>query len=104
MYEGGNGTWVYNYNLYYPYNGCSNQELSVAFQGEYSSVQYVICPVGVHEGTLFPVILCWIVSSCSSFAGRGPISILSGGPCRMDPSVIEHNYWFRDNFALEVKF
>ncbi|KAK9829158.1 hypothetical protein WJX72_004238 [[Myrmecia] bisecta] len=46
----GTGAWVFNYNLYYSYNGCGNIDLSLAFHGEYSAVDGYVCPIGIHEG------------------------------------------------------
>jgi hypothetical protein len=46
------GTWIFNYNLFYSFNGCSNQLLSVAFNATYSAAEYYMCPTGIHEGVV----------------------------------------------------
>lgn len=45
-----NGTWYYNYNLYYSWNGCSNQAMAISINGSHDVLDYVACPLGVHEG------------------------------------------------------
>ncbi|KAL4419239.1 hypothetical protein ABPG77_001177 [Micractinium sp. CCAP 211/92] len=44
------GLWVFSYNLYYSWNGCSNQDIAISLNGEQQVVQYIVCPIGVHEG------------------------------------------------------
>lgn len=41
--------WLYNFNLYYSWNGCSNQEFAINADGEIERLQYLMCPTGVHE-------------------------------------------------------
>lgn len=47
-YEG--NYFVYNYNLFYSWNGCSNQAISLNIDGTRNITDYIMCPVGVHEG------------------------------------------------------
>jgi hypothetical protein len=42
--------FVYNYNLFYSWNGCSNQAISLNIDGVRNITNYIMCPVGVHEG------------------------------------------------------
>jgi hypothetical protein len=44
--------WMYNYNLYYSWNGCSNQAVSLSFNGTDDVQAYIMCPSGVHEADL----------------------------------------------------
>ena len=44
--------WMYNYNLYYSWNGCSNQAVALSFNGTVDVKPYIMCPAGVHEGDL----------------------------------------------------
>lgn len=44
--------WLYNYNLYYSWNGCSNQAVSLTFNGTNDVQGYIMCPSGVHEADL----------------------------------------------------
>jgi hypothetical protein len=41
--------FVYNYNFFYSWNGCSNQVISINIDGERNISNYLMCPVGVHE-------------------------------------------------------
>jgi hypothetical protein len=41
--------FVYNYNLFYPWNGCSNQAISLNINGQRNITNYIMCPAGVHE-------------------------------------------------------
>jgi hypothetical protein len=41
--------WMFNYNLYYSWNGCSNQEFVVSIEGQVEQLKYLMCPTGVHE-------------------------------------------------------
>ncbi|KAG1669668.1 hypothetical protein FOA52_002052 [Chlamydomonas sp. UWO 241] len=49
--ERGNMT-AFVYNLWYPFNGCSNQLLSLDIDGKYEGAEYFMCTPGVHEGDL----------------------------------------------------
>lgn len=44
--------WLYNYNLYYSWNGCSNQAVALSFNGTTDVKGYIMCPSGVHEADL----------------------------------------------------
>ena len=44
--------WLYNFNLFYSWNGCSNQAVALSFNGTEDVQQYLMCPTGVHEGDL----------------------------------------------------
>lgn len=44
------GTWLFNFNLFYSWNGCSNQDFVLSINGTNQVLQYMMCPVGVHEG------------------------------------------------------
>ena len=33
-----------------PYNGCSNQAFALTFNGTKEVMEYMMCPVGIHEG------------------------------------------------------
>jgi len=41
---------VFRFSYFYPWNGCSNQLLALAVSGQYQASEYLMCPVGVHEG------------------------------------------------------
>lgn len=41
--------WLFNFNLYYSYNGCSNQALSLALNQSADVLNVIACPFGVHE-------------------------------------------------------
>eukprot|EP00963_Diacronema_lutheri_P002546 scaffold177_cov334-Pavlova_lutheri.AAC.49 len=45
----GEDLWLYNFNLYYSWNGCSNQEFVINADEEVERLQYLMCPTGVHE-------------------------------------------------------
>jgi hypothetical protein len=53
-------SWLYNFNLFYSWNGCSNQALAVSADGRAAVREYLLCPVGVHEADLerVSVIVC----------------------------------------------
>jgi hypothetical protein len=44
--------WMYNYNLFYSWNGCSNQAVALSFNGSTDVQPYIMCPAGVHEADL----------------------------------------------------
>ncbi|KAG2485330.1 hypothetical protein HYH03_015912 [Edaphochlamys debaryana] len=44
--------YVYTYNYYYPWNGCSNQLVATQVDGRFQAVEYAMCPDGWHEGDL----------------------------------------------------
>jgi hypothetical protein len=44
--------WMYNFNLYYSWNGCSNQNVALSFNGTTDVQGYLMCPAGVHEADL----------------------------------------------------
>jgi hypothetical protein len=44
--------WLYNFNLFYAWNGCSNQAVSLSFNGTTDTQEYLMCPAGVHEADL----------------------------------------------------
>ncbi|KAF5840363.1 hypothetical protein DUNSADRAFT_17061 [Dunaliella salina] len=47
---GKSNAWVYNFHLYYAWNGCSNMAMSTAAQGGgQSTLEFVACPYSVHE-------------------------------------------------------
>eukprot|EP00890_Picochlorum_soloecismus_P004787 jgi/Picsp_1/5309/NSC_02670-R1_vacuolar protein sorting-associated protein len=48
--------WLYNYDIFYSWNGCSNQELSLGDE----VLKYLMCPAGEHEGDLerLSVLVC----------------------------------------------
>ena len=52
--------WLYNYNLYYSWNGCSNQAVALSFNGTDDVQNYIMCPSGVHEADLerMSVLVC----------------------------------------------
>jgi hypothetical protein len=51
--------WLYNYDLFFSWNGCSNQEFALASIGT-APEQYVMCPAGEHECDLerLSVLVC----------------------------------------------
>ena len=51
--------WLYNYDLFFSWNGCSNQEFALAGIGT-APEQYVMCPAGEHECDLerLSVLVC----------------------------------------------
>ena len=44
--------WMYNFNLFYSWNGCSNQNVALSFNGTTDVQGYIMCPAGVHEADL----------------------------------------------------
>ena len=44
--------WLYNFNFFYSWNGCSNQIVSLSFNGSLDTERYIMCPAGIHEGDL----------------------------------------------------
>ena len=44
--------WMYNFNLFYSWNGCSNQNVALSFNGTTDVQGYLMCPAGVHEADL----------------------------------------------------
>ena len=48
----GDSLWLYNYNFFYSWNGCSNQAVALTFNGSVDTQNYIMCPEGVHEGDL----------------------------------------------------
>ena len=43
---------MYNFNLFYSWNGCSNQNVALSFNGTTDTQGYIMCPAGVHEADL----------------------------------------------------
>ncbi|KAG2485322.1 hypothetical protein HYH03_015904 [Edaphochlamys debaryana] len=44
--------YVFTYNFYYPWNGCSNQLVATQVDGKRQGVEYYMCTDGVHEADL----------------------------------------------------
>ncbi|GAB4821546.1 hypothetical protein N2152v2_008592 [Parachlorella kessleri] len=42
--------WGFTYHLFYPFNGCSQQRLSVAVGSRPELLDMRVCPLGIHEG------------------------------------------------------
>ncbi|KAG2448915.1 hypothetical protein HYH02_006263 [Chlamydomonas schloesseri] len=51
--------YVFSYNYFYPWNGCSNQLLATQVEGRQQAVEYYMCADGTHEGDLEHVKL-WV--------------------------------------------
>lgn len=49
VYDYEESYFMYNFNLYYSWNGCSNQAISLNFDGDRNITNYLMCPTGVHE-------------------------------------------------------
>ena len=62
--------WLYNYQLFFGWNGCSSQEYAVS-NAPSSYLSYYMCPAGVHEGDLEIV----SVLVCKSDLVSGPARI-----------------------------
>ncbi|KAK9811226.1 hypothetical protein WJX72_000256 [[Myrmecia] bisecta] len=88
--DSGTGAWIYNYNLFYSYNGCGNMELSLAFNGEYTAVDAYVCPIGIHEGDWERVIVTVCKGSMTpaqvSYSQHGWQQVLdcTAGECPFD--------------------
>jgi hypothetical protein len=46
---GNEAYWVYNFNLFYAWNGCSSQAIALGIDGAATVTDYLMCPPGVHE-------------------------------------------------------
>lgn len=50
VYETGNGTWTFNYWLYFPYNGEGGMGVLSTYQGKNRYTRFTMKPYGIHEG------------------------------------------------------
>ena len=41
---------VFSYSFFFPFNGCSNQVLSLNLDKKYQALDYFMCGIGLHEG------------------------------------------------------
>ena len=41
---------VFSYSFFYPFNGCSNQALSLNLNRKYQAIEYYMCGPGIYEG------------------------------------------------------
>ena len=44
--------WLYNFNLFFSWNGCSNMAVVLSFNGTKDVTDFIACPMGVHEADL----------------------------------------------------
>ncbi|PNW77609.1 hypothetical protein CHLRE_10g444216v5 [Chlamydomonas reinhardtii] len=52
-------SYVFSYNYFYPWNGCSNQLLATQVQGRQQALEYYMCGNRTHDGDLVHVKL-WV--------------------------------------------
>eukprot|EP00122_Pirum_gemmata_P018079 Pgem_evm1s16929 len=45
-----NNTWVFNYHIYFSFNGCSILWLKTVFDKEPQDIHFSMCSLGMHEG------------------------------------------------------
>lgn len=62
------------------WNGCSNQDIAISLNGEQQVVQYIVCPIGVHEGDWERISLLVCAEDLSlQQVGSRPASSRAGG-------------------------
>ena len=87
-YDGGR-FWLYNFDLFFSWNGCSNQELVF----DSTAQKYIMCPAGEHEGDLerLSVLVCKSDSRITRIGynqhGWSEVRDCDAGKCPMDPST-----------------
>jgi len=106
--------WLYNFDIFFSWNGCSNQELVF----DSTALKYIMCPAGEHEGDLerLSVLVCksdyriarigynqhgWSeVRDCD--AGNCPVDAGTGNPVVY--SALESHSLYPENNGFHVYY
>lgn len=110
--------WLYNFNFFYSWNGCSNQAVGLSFNGTLDVSNYIMCPAGIHEGDLERVSMLVCKSDLNikriaySQHGWTEVRNCEAGDCPIDKETghlvtyvgLESHANYPDNSDLHVYF